>query len=74
MLVTTRKQREALKAVYDRAPLTICHNRVSSQHERAISYREFRRKAYPVPGHDSYIAVRWCGMWIGIEKDGYTHS
>lgn len=20
------------------------------------------------------IMVPWCGMWLGIEKDGYTHS
>jgi hypothetical protein len=18
--------------------------------------------------------VHWCGMWLGIEQDGYTHS
>jgi hypothetical protein len=20
------------------------------------------------------VMVPWCGMWIGIERDGYTHS
>jgi len=20
------------------------------------------------------LMIQWCGMWIGIEKDGYTHS
>jgi hypothetical protein len=20
------------------------------------------------------VMVNWCGMWIGIETDGYTHS
>jgi hypothetical protein len=20
------------------------------------------------------IMVQWCGMWLGIETDGYTHS
>jgi hypothetical protein len=26
-----------------------------------------------VPAHDC-IMVRWSGMWLGIELDGYTHS
>lgn len=21
-----------------------------------------------------YLLGRWCGMWLGIEPDGYTHS
>lgn len=25
------------------------------------------------PGSDC-IMVKWCNMWLGIEKDGYTHS
>jgi len=23
---------------------------------------------------DSYLMILWCGMWLGIELDGYTHS
>lgn len=30
------------------------------------------RKAVHV-GYDC-IMIFWCGMWLGIEKDGYTHS
>ena len=30
------------------------------------------RKAVQV-GYDC-IMIFWCGMWLGIEKDGYTHS
>jgi hypothetical protein len=25
-------------------------------------------------GTEAYILVHWCGMWLGIETDGYTHS
>lgn len=24
--------------------------------------------------YDDYCGLGWCGMFIGIEKDGYTHS
>jgi hypothetical protein len=38
-----------------------------------ISYREFRRKVRPMVA-DTCVMVPWCGMWVGIEADGYTHS
>lgn len=25
-------------------------------------------------GSDRYAGINWCGMFIGIEVDGYTHS
>ena len=61
MQVITRAQREALHEVYSRDPSV------------ARSYRAFRKAAY----RDSIIncvMVRWKGMWLGIEPDGYTHS
>ncbi len=54
----TKEQRVALKRVYDRESL-------------GMSYRQFRRTVQP--GWDC-IMIQWCGMWLGIEKDGYTHS
>lgn len=36
-----------------------------------ISYLAFRRTVQP--GH-GYILVQFAGMWLGIERDGYTHS
>ena len=35
------------------------------------TYRQFRRRA--VHGFDCLMIQLW-GMWIGIERDGYTHS
>lgn len=71
MVKTTRAQRVALKRVFDRTPLTHECRSVQCKHERAISYREFRKKV--AAGYDC-IMIFWCGMWLGIEPDGYTHS
>lgn len=57
-MLLTRLQREALKRVYQR-------------HGERTSYLKFRRTVLPGPG---CIMVPYCGMWLGIEPDGYTHS
>ena len=36
-----------------------------------LTYREFRETVRLGSG---CIMVPWCGMWLGIEPDGYTHS
>ena len=58
MTPITRKQREALKRIWMRGA-----------DER--TYRQMRRDV--VLGHDC-IMLKWAGMWLGIETDGYTHS
>jgi hypothetical protein len=41
----------------------------------AASFEEFLIRTSPgAIGTDQYILLRWCGMWLGIETDGYTHS
>lgn len=60
MYVTTKEQRAALFNLYQRAP-------------EGRTYLQFRRTVHKSFGTDCLI-VRWCGMWIGIERDGYTHS
>lgn len=59
----TREQVEAFKAIYDR-PL--------DSGPVAPTYLQFRRTVRPAFG-DCY-RVHWCGMCLGIETDGYTHS
>jgi len=54
----TRDQRKSLKAIYDRQPL-------------GVTYRQFRRTVEPGFG---YVMVPWCGMYVGIEPDGYAHT
>jgi hypothetical protein len=41
------------------------------QDNQSLSYLQFRRTVQP--GWDC-VMVKWCGMWLGIERDGYTHS
>ena len=79
MVRTNRLQRVALKRVFDRSPLFIDpYGNVTSRestgnvmHYGPITYREFRKKLSPA--YDC-VMIHWCGMWLGIEPDGYTHS
>ena len=57
-MILTRKQRKAL------------HNKWI-QSNQGMSYRQFRRTV--LMGYNC-VMVQWCGMWLGIETDGYTHS
>ena len=57
-MVLTKEQRTALK-------------RKCERDSQGMSYLMFRRTV--VQGYDC-IMVPWCGMWLGIETDGYTHS
>lgn len=59
MVKLTREQRVALKRVYDRGD------------NPEQSYKQFRATVLPGSG---CVMVKWCNMWLGIEKDGYTHS
>jgi hypothetical protein len=38
-----------------------------------LTFLAFRRTAVPLFGDDC-VLVEWCGMWLGIETDGYCHS
>jgi len=59
MIVLTKEQRLALKRIYDR------------EWNKPDSYLAFRRTV----GYGfGCIMVPWCGMVLGIEPDGYTHS
>jgi hypothetical protein len=59
MNTLTKDQRKAVKRKFDQNP------------DGSTSYRAFRKRI--VQGFDC-IMIQWCGMWLGIEKDGYTHS
>ncbi len=69
----TRLQRVALKEVYDRQPIMARPLPLDGYYGvvRFVTYMEFRRTVEPGWG---CIMVPWCGMWLGIEPDGYTHS
>lgn len=60
-LTVTDAQFEALAAKYDQS------------RDGAAHFGEFCQRAYA----DTLlgcIMVPWCGMLLGIERDGYTHS
>lgn len=64
-MILTRKQREAVLKKYRANP------------DGAKNYLEFRRRVLRGFG-DEYIALPWCGMYVGIEgagpHDGYAHT
>jgi len=54
----TKQQRASLKRKW-------------TQDNQGMSYLQFRRTVVQTI---DCIMVKWCGMWLGIETDGYTHS
>jgi len=38
------------------------------------SYWHFRHRVFPMFGEPNVATIRYCGMVVGIEEDGYTHS
>lgn len=59
MVKLTKAQRKAVHALWMRAG--------------PAPYREFRKKVqWGIMGE--CVMLEFHGMWIGIEKDGYTHS
>jgi len=61
MVKTTKAQRTALGRVYRRVPMD-------------LTYRAFRATVQPTFGMDGAVVVRWQGMWLAIEADGYCHT
>ena len=61
MIRLTKQQQISLKKLYDR------------DWEKPESFLKFRRTVKPAIGLDCVI-VPWCGIFLGIETDGYTHS
>lgn len=60
-MTLTKSQQQALLRVYNRTSL-------------GMTYLAFRRTVRGTFGLDGAVTVPWCGMWLLIEKDGYTHS
>lgn len=58
-MILTRPQRMSIWKLYCRLNAPL------------YSYLVFRRT---VKDCGEYIMIQWCGMWVGIEKNGYTHT
>jgi len=66
MINLNRAQRVALKRLFDR-------QQENRRPEQCRTYRQFRQTVRPFVG-GGCVMVPWCGMWVGIEPDGYTHT
>ena len=38
------------------------------------SYWHFRHRVFPLLLEPTCAMIRYCGMYVGIEPDGYVHS
>jgi hypothetical protein len=74
---TTKPQRRAIKQVFDRGPV---RPYLTPEEQAAgivavpLTYKQFRRSAQPTFGCDGAVVLPWAGMFLCIERDGYTHS
>jgi len=57
----TKEQRKSLRCLYEQSA------------DGSETYLQFRHRARLDTLMDC-VMIHWCGMWIGIERDGYTHS
>jgi hypothetical protein len=44
------------------------------QDDNGMTWKEFAHSVKPTFHMDNAVTVQWCGMWLAIEEDGYTHS
>lgn len=73
MFTLTKEQQRAVQRRYDLMPkpqIVLGKDKLT----RVGSYLDFRRSVQPTFGCDGAVTVYWCGMWLCIERDGYTHS
>jgi hypothetical protein len=63
-MIITLKQRQTLVRKWLQGDLSA----------QGISYRQFRKTVEPTIGMDGAVTVKWCGLWLCIETDGYCHS
>jgi hypothetical protein len=76
MIVLTKPQRASLKRVYDRHIVEGSLPKPAPGKATGFycpTYREFRRTVQPYIGGDC-VLVKVPGMWIGIERDGHSHT
>ena len=62
-MTLTKEQRKSVAGLFKRSS------------DGAKSYLDFRRRV-KICGtkNDRYAGLGWCGMFVGIEKDGHTHT
>lgn len=66
MIKTTKEQRQALKRKW-------LHSKQWDT-PAVWTYKEFRKTVQPCFDMSGCVMVHFGNIWLGIEKDGYTHS
>jgi len=78
MVYLTKPQRKSLHRVFVRAANNMADNTVNTAlygpDTSRAAYITFRKTVMPLLAGNGCIMVHWCGMWLGIETDGHTHS
>ena len=69
----TKEQQKSCKKLYEREQPRVGSNTLRIGRNRE-SYLKFRRRFKFGMSYDPYFIGPWCGMFIGIEPDGHTHS
>lgn len=60
--------------------LEVSHEQATSlfrkwkQDAQGMTWLEFAKTVQPTFGMDGAVTVQWCGMYLAVERDGYTHS
>lgn len=44
------------------------------QAQQGVGLEDFLETVQPTFGMDGAVVVRWSGMWLCIEADGYCHT
>jgi hypothetical protein len=50
------------------------HRLYAGNPDGSRSYWHFRHRVFPLFGEPKVAMILFCGMMVGIEEDGYTHS
>ena len=72
----TVAQALALHRVYMRGPLAVYDDRgpITPKEGEVYEPLSFEDFVKSIGVGSDCIMVQWCGMWLGIETDGHTHS
>lgn len=78
----TQEQEQALRMIYEKRGTLWIQNDNDEQTTSfeglgkgdPLTFEQFKERAQPTFGMCKAIAIAWCGMWLLIETDGYTHS
>lgn len=60
-----------MNQVYTQAQVQSIYLRFERNPDGADSFPEFLRR---FTGNGEYVGGIWCGMFLGVERDGYAHT